>query len=205
MVAARVARRRIGAAIAVCSGLVLMRPAGGWAQPLVAPPLTVIDAVARALREYPSIGVAEAGRVQARAGLREAETAQLPRVNVRATATRYQKETIVSPIHGFTPGATPPFDETLLQTALDGSYMLFDAGGRDARLAGARLSADAAATAVEGVRHLVAARVVSSYARILTEREVLEAHDRRIAALAAQRTRVQRLLDGPSPGYDIPG
>ena len=173
----------------------LLAPARGAAQQARGPSLTVLDAVERALERYPSIRSAEAGRVEAAAGLREVETTRRPRLNLRATANQYQKKTVVSPIHGFTPGGTPPFDQTLFQTAVDGSYTLFDGGGREARIDQARFQAEAAGTAIEGVRDRVTARVVTSYARILSQRQILDAHDRRIAALQAEQERVGQLLE----------
>jgi outer membrane protein TolC len=59
---------------------------------------------------------------------------------------------IVTPIHGFTPGATPPFDEALIQGAATVSFTLFDGGARGARIRAARQdvgTADASVSASE--------------------------------------------------------
>lgn len=183
-------RRLAGATL-----LVLIAAVAGSAQQPMTPSLTLLEAVERAVDGYASIRAAEAGSVEARAGLREVETTRRPRLSLRSAATRYQKDTVVSPIHGFTPGATPPFNQTLFQTALDGTYTLFDGGGLAARIDQARFQVEAADTTIENARDLVTARVVTSYARILSQREILEAHDRRIEALEAQRTRVEQLLE----------
>ena len=172
--------------------LVTLAPAG--AQPAPTPALTLVEAVDRALAAYPSIRIAEAARAETAAGLREVETARRPRFDLRSTANQYQKNTPVSPIHGFTPDAAPPFNRTVFQTVLSGSYLLLDGGERNARVAQARWHADAAGADLASARAVVIARVASSYMRILSHRQVLDAHDRRLAALESERRRVEQLL-----------
>jgi outer membrane protein TolC len=155
--------------------------------------LPLETAVSRALAHYPTIGAAAAVEAEARATLGEAQAARLPEVHVRGSATHYQKPMLVSPIHAFQPGLTPPFDETLLQSAVTGTYTLFDGGARTARIDQVRSQVDASAAASRSTRDVVIAQVVATYSRVLGRSRTLDAHDRRIAALEAERDRVEQL------------
>jgi outer membrane protein, multidrug efflux system len=155
--------------------------------------LTLETAVGRALAHYPTVTAAAAAEAEARAVLGEAQAARLPDVQVRGSATRYQKPMLVSPIHAFQAGLTPPFDETLLQTVVSGTYTLFDGGARRAQIGQARSQVDAAAAASRSARDVVIAQVVASYSRVLGRSRALDAHDRRIAALDGERSRVEQM------------
>jgi outer membrane protein TolC len=155
--------------------------------------LPLETAVNRALAHYPSIRAAAAAEAEARATLGEAQAARLPDVQVRGSTMQYQKPTLVSPIHAFQPGLTPPFDETLLQSTVTGTYTLFDGGARSARIDQARSQVDASAAASQSTEDVVIAQVVASYSRVLGRSRTLDAHDRRIAALEAERDRVEQL------------
>jgi outer membrane protein TolC len=96
----------------------------------------------------------------------------------------------VTPIHGFGLDAFPPFDDTVLQADLTVRYSLYEGGGRAARGERARALAGAAGAAAEGAAQELIGRTVASYLRVLGLAEVLDAHGRRLEALAAERERV---------------
>jgi outer membrane protein len=99
---------------------------------------------------------------------------------------------LVTPIHGFEPGRTPPFHETLVQGGVILSYTLIDGGGRPARVRAARSQAEAAGAALAEAEQALVAGVVAAYLGVLSNRAVLEAHDRRRAALGAELERVRQ-------------
>lgn len=177
--------------VAAC-GLLLL-PVAVAAQTSSGPRLSLETAVAKALAHYPTIAAAAAGEAEARAMLGLAQAARRPDVLVRGSATQYQKPWLVSPIHGFQPGLTPPFDQTLLQTVVSGTYTLFDGGARQAQIDQARLQVEASAAASRSIEDVVIAQVVASYSRVLGRSRTLDAHDRRIAALDAERNRLEQM------------
>jgi outer membrane protein len=191
-------RRRVGGPpprlpILVACALLLSSVVAGAQSPPPAGRLPLETAVSRALAHYPTLTTAAAVEAEARALLGEAQAARLPDVHVRGSATQYQKATLVSPIHAFQVGQTPPFDETLLQTAVTGRYTLFDGGARRARIDQARWHVEASAAASEGIEDVIVAQVVSSYSRVLGRSLTLEAHERRLAALEAELDRVEQI------------
>jgi outer membrane protein len=157
--------------------------------------LTLTGAAARALVRYPSVAAAAAAEEEARAAAGEAGAARLPTATAVGSAFLYQKDMVVTPIHGFGEGLTPPFDDLLFQGALNLSYLLFDGGARRGRIRGAEAQAEATRAARDAVSQAVVDRVVSTYVEILGQQEVLSAHDRRIVSLRAERERVQKLLE----------
>ena len=158
-------------------------------------PLSLTAAVERALAEHPSIGGARATQAEASAAAGEAGAARLPSLALNASAFRYDDPMLVFPLHGLEPGFVPPFDETLMQAGATLSYTLFDGGARGARIRRARAEAEAADAGLGGAEQDLAIRVSGAYLEIVLQRQVLEAHDRRIAALEAERERVRRFLD----------
>lgn len=153
--------------------------------------LTLAEAVRRATEAHPSVRAAEAGTDAARARLEQAEAARWPDLSLVGSATQYQKPMVVHPIHGFTPGETPPFDETLLQGGARLGYTLFG-DGRSARVRSARAAAGAGRAANRSTRGEIASAVADAYLAVLTRRRALEAHDRRVAALEAELDRARR-------------
>lgn len=190
------------AAVPVVAGAQAL-PDGGHAGARPAPsaprvtgaPLTLFEAVARALEHVPSLKVAEAREDAAAAAAGEARAEWFPHLRLSAEATQFQEPMIVYPIHGFQPGQTPPFDETLFQAGASVEFLVFDGGARSARVRGARSRAAAARADVEVARQDVIARTVRTYLDVLGAREVLAAHARRMDALEAERTRVTRRLE----------
>jgi outer membrane protein len=185
--------RRPGLPALVACALLLLPVVAGAQAPSASQRLPLETAVSRALAHYPTLAAAAAAEAEARALLAEAQAARLPDVQVRGSATQYQKPTLVSPIHAFQIGQTPPFDETLLQAAVTGRYTLFDGGARRARIDQARWHVEASAAASQGGEDVIVAQVVSSYSRVLGRSLILEAHERRLAAIQAELDRVEQI------------
>ena len=157
--------------------------------------LSLPAAAARALARYPLVAAAAAAEQEARAAAGEAAAARLPQARAVGSALLYQKDIVVTPIHGFGEGVTPPFDDLLFQGGLNLSYLVFDGGARHERILGAEAQAEASRAVRDIVAQAVVNRVVSSYVEILGQQEVLAAHDRRIVSLASEQERVRRLLE----------
>jgi len=157
-----------------------------------APRLGLTEAVALALAHHPSLAAAEAERRAAEAGIADAEAAWRPRASLGASARQYQEPVPVTPIHGFGPGEFPPFDATLVRADLTVRYTLYDGGGRTARAERARALAGVAGAGAEGAGQELIGRTVGSYLRVLGLAEALDAHGRRLEALAAERERVEQ-------------
>lgn len=155
--------------------------------------ITLLEALDRARATHPSVQAAEADAASARAATGRVAADRWPDLSLRASATQYQEPMIVHPIHAFDPGATPPFDETLLDAGAYLDYTLFDFGARSARIRGARLGATAAEAGRSAAEQALLADVAGTYLEVLGLRRVLEAHDRRIASLEAERSRVRQL------------
>jgi outer membrane protein len=111
------------------------------------------------------------------------------------SATRYEQPYALFPIHGFNPSSIPPFNETIYSGALTLSYTLFDGWARPARVRQARSRLSAARESLHGTEQALLARVLSTYLDVLSRARVLDAQDRRIDAIEAERARVQRFLD----------
>lgn len=168
------------------------------------PQLSLAVAAERALAHYPAVAAAAAGSEEAQAAAGEVGAARFPTVKAVAAATQYQKNMVVTPIHGLGEGLTPPFDDLLLQGGLNVSYSLFDGGGRQARIRGAESQADAARAGLDAVRQAVVNRVVSSYVEVQGRQETLAAHDSRIVSLESERARARRLLEvGRAADVDV--
>lgn len=157
-------------------------------------PLSLADAVARALAAAPAVTAARAAEAAARAQLAEATADLAPVLGLAGSAFRHQKPALVTPIHGFSPGLFPSFDRNLLQGSLQLRYDLWDGGLRSARIAerAARLAAAEAATAA--AQGTAGSRAVGAYLALLTLDEQLAAHRQRDAALTAESSRIKQLL-----------
>lgn len=156
-------------------------------------------ALSHALEAHPAMAAAR-GRVEggeaARAG---AAAARLPSVALAGSATRYQEPMTVTPLHGFDPTRAPAFDETLIQGQATVSYTVFD-GSRGARIREADARAGQAEAGFDQTRQGMIARVTAVYLDVLTRRGVLDAHEQRLEALTAERTRVEQFLEeGQAP------
>lgn len=157
-------------------------------------PLTLADAVAAAMANFPGIaGSADTARA-ARDTAREAEAARLPALNFAANATRYSEPALATPIHAFDLRHAPSFDETLLQSSLTATYPVYDAGARESRISESRHNAESAEAATESERQNAASRAASAYATALGRAAIADAQRLRIEALQAERERVQKFL-----------
>lgn len=174
----------------------LMLPAAATGQRAAADPaqqtapVTLDEAIRRASETHPSIRASEAGTEAARARLDRSQADWWPNLSLVGSATQYQKPMVVHPIHGFTPGETPPFDETLLQGGARLDYTLFG-DGRPGRIRSARATAAASRAGTRSTSADVASEVAAAYLAALTRRRVLDAHDRRVAALEAELERAR--------------
>jgi outer membrane protein len=157
--------------------------------------LSLVDAVERALAHYPSAAASEARRDAAGAVAGQAAAARWPTVSIGLSATQYEKPTLVTPIRGFTPEATPPFDRTLFQSWGTLNYTVFDGGARSGRIEMTRELSASSEVGVDDARQTIMAAVATAYLGVLTRRGVLEANERQLAALGAERDRVDRLLE----------
>ncbi len=156
-----------------------------------AAPLTLREAVERALGTYPAVAAARADRVAAGHDLAAAEAARQPTVQAAAGGIYHDLPAVATPIHGFTPGEFPEFDRTTFQGTLTLDYLLTDGGVRAGRIRQAVAQAAAADAALTGAQQTTAAQVAAAYLQVLTGEETLDAHRRRIAALEAERDRVK--------------
>jgi outer membrane protein len=192
-------RRAIATAAALLlTGRLLAQPPGPAPEAPSADPrgsLTLHRAVELALATAPALAAARAQQEAATAALREAEAARRPTAHLGAAASQYQEPALVAPIHGFTPDLLPQFDRTLVQGELRVSYELYSGGARAARIDQHAAQAGAATSRVASEQQLAMARAAFAFLDILTLREALEAHDQRIAALAAEQRRVETMLD----------
>jgi len=130
-------------------------------------PVSLGEAIRRASETHPSIRASEAGTEAARARLDRAQADWWPDLSLVGSATQYQKPMVVHPIHGFTPGETPPFDETLLQGGARLDYTLFG-DGRPGRIRSARATAAASRAGTRATSADVASEVSAAYLAALT-------------------------------------
>lgn len=156
--------------------------------------LTLADAIARAQETYPSQLAAQAGVEASEAAVGVATAQRWPRLSTNASLTRFEEPMLVAPLHRFDITQRPEFDETLLRGDVTLAWTLFDGGARGARIGGARAEAAGSLAGRRSVEMELTAQVTVAYLEVLTARGVLEAQDRRIVALSAERRRVDELL-----------
>jgi outer membrane protein TolC len=176
-------------------GALLHPPA---ALPAPVPPadtLALRDAVRAALAHHPSLAAAEAAVARAEAGVREAGAARLPMLTSDASFMRFGEPMVVAPMHGFNPLQPPLFDRTLLQGSVTLGYTLFDGGARASRQNRARALVEAGHAGADGARSALIGSVVRAYVQLGAAREILAAHERRVAALERERDRAAQLYE----------
>ncbi len=175
--------------------LALGATTGARAQtPGSAPVLSLDSAIAAALATHPSIQAAEAQLDRADAGQLEARSAWLPSLSLDASAMKYQLPMVVAPLHGIDLRHLPNFDDKLAQGGVSLGWTVFDAA-RGPRVTRSRALAGAAASSADAATLDLLGQVARSYLRVRSTREVLEAHDRQVAALAAERDRAAKVFD----------
>lgn len=156
--------------------------------------LPLVEAIEQALAQYPTMGVADADLARARAVRGEALAAWFPSLSFSAAATRYEEQMPATPIHGFSPGILPAFNDAVAQYGLNATYTLFDGGRRRGRIRGARAYVAAAGSALDDARQSLMARVIIAYLAVLSGREILAAHDNRLAAMRAELSRAEQFF-----------
>jgi len=182
--------------------LAAVRPAASAAGPVLAEPqgapdstvLTLGEAVSSALAAHPTVGVARAEVDRAGAMVGEARSAYLPSVLAEGTLTRSEHPLVVAPLHGFNPQSPPAFADELVQGHLTVSYTLFDGGARRARLRRASASEEAASQGLAVAEAALLGEVTRAYLEVVSARELVLAHGRRVAALERERERAERML-----------
>jgi outer membrane protein TolC len=166
--------------------------------------LTLSEAVAAAMQNFPAVAVSTEEARAARAVIDESRAARRPALTLGANATHYSDPALATPIHGFDFRNPPEFDTTLLQSALTASYSIYDAGARDARVEEATHLAESADAAIDVARQQAAARAAAAYATALGRAEIVAAHRTRISALDAELRRVRLLREvGRAPQVEI--
>ncbi|HMU61549.1 MAG TPA: TolC family protein [Gemmatimonadales bacterium] len=169
-----------------------------------AAPLTLHEAVRLAIADYPTVAAAALRVVEADAAVGEATAARYPAVALAGSVVRYDEPMLVTPIHGFAPDLLPPFDETLIQGGATFTYTLYDGGARGSRVGQARAGAAAASAGHAMAQQALVARVVNAFATVLTQRQVLGATDRMLAALRAEGSRaMQRVAAGRGAELEV--
>jgi outer membrane protein len=156
-------------------------------------PLTVEAAVALALETEPSIAIAEAERDAANAARRNARSIIGPQVTLSGSAVRHDEPMLVSPIHGFTPGLIPEFDETLIQSALSGSLLLWDGGVARARVRQAEAVIGSADEGLAVARQALVARTSSVFFAVLAAADTVAAEDLRLQSIESELRRIEIL------------
>lgn len=158
--------------------------------------LTLAEAVELARRTHPSIGAARAGEDAAREAVGRARSGWWPRLGSQATVTEYSDPMLVAPLHGFDTiqFRRTQFEKTLIQGNVSLAWTVFDGGARSGRIRSARADAAGAAAGRTETEMGLTARVAIAYLKALSARGVLDARERRIEALRAERRRVDQLL-----------
>lgn len=159
-----------------------------------APPLTLEEAVRRALERSPRVEMARAQHAAALAGRTEAAGARFPQLGLATSAMRFEQPMIVAPLHGLDLRRPPVFDRTLLQGSISLSYTLFDGGARGAAVGGARAEAERARWEQLAVEGALIGEVARRYFEVLTASGVLLARQEGVAALRAESLRVEQAL-----------
>ena len=184
-----------GAVLALLASAPSGAGSGAWAQVTAArSELILSDAVDRALAYHPTVLAARAGFGAASASAGAAKSQRFPQLSAYALLTRFQQPMIIAPLHRFDVNRRPDFDRTLIGGQATLGYTLFDGGARGARIYGTRAEAAAVGYERHSTELALIANVTRAYLQVLTARDVLNAHDRQIAALEAERQRVSRLL-----------
>jgi outer membrane protein TolC len=164
---------------------------GGRAQ-AVAAQIDLVEAVRSARETHPSVAAADARIERAIQGASGVRAERLPTLSAQASVTRFAEPMVVAPLHSLDPANPPTFDDALVQSRLQLRYSLFDGGARGARIASGAAAIDGASRAAEAVEAELIEQVVAAYVEVLTARSVREAADVRVAALEAERERVER-------------
>lgn len=166
--------------------------------------LSLAEAARAALDSHPSVEMARQAVVAARASASEARAARLPSVALQGSVIRFQEPMVVAPFHGLDLSDPPPFDPTLVRGGATLAYTLFDGGARSGRIGRAEAVGRSTEAELAEARMDLLHRVVEAYLSVLTAREVLEAHRRRLEALEAEHDRARRFFEeGAAPRVEL--
>jgi len=162
--------------------------------------LTLIDAVAHALSDYPALAAARSRVAAAKEEAEQARADHGPRLFATLDGRRHGRPLPVTPIHGFGVDLFPEFDRTLVQGNLQASYTLFDSGVRREMMRQAEARIEAVRAGLDADQKSIAARVATLFAETLARRAQVDAQAQRLAAVRAELGRVeQRLAVGKAP------
>ena len=166
----------------------------GWSGSLSAQTLSVTEAARLTAERHPSRAAARASVLRAESGVRDVAAARLPLVATEASLTQHEEPMLFAPLHRLDQQHLPVFDRTLFQGSLNASYLLYDGGGRGARIDRAETLVTAAEAGDAGVAKALLADGVRAYVDVATATQVSAAHSRRIAAMVKERDRAAQLL-----------
>jgi len=176
-------RSRVSKAMALLVGLTWLTVAGWQAsraqetQPVDAPALTLRQAIDQALGKNPDAAMAQADLKAARAGLSQARTGLLPRLNfaedisrgndpVYVFGTRLRQQQFTSADFALN-SLNKPTPVGNFETRFSGSWMLFDWFGTQEQIRGAKFAAGSATAMSEQANQGIVLRVVEAYQAVL--------------------------------------
>jgi len=155
---------------------------------------TLGEAVREALANHPSTAVALEGVAGADAEIRQARASGLPTLSLQGEVVRYELPMVVAPLHTFDPARAPEFDETLIRSRAILSWLLFDGHATRASIEGSRAARDGLVAQRDDTSAKLIERTTKTYLETAVARQVLEASEERIIAVAAEQDRVERHL-----------
>ncbi len=156
--------------------------------------ITLFAAVRTALDAHPSVAAAHASELEAAARTGEAVAAWFPQLRVEGSFTQFQEPMVIFPLHRLDPNNFPDFNRSLVRGGVNLGYTLFDGGARGARIRAARAQQGVTEARREVAEMTLIADVGTAYLTIRSTAGVLEALGENLAALGAERDRVERLL-----------
>jgi outer membrane protein TolC len=165
---------------------------------LTAQTLTLAQALDLAERQHPALAAAQARVAAAEGREAAARGARLPGVAMTGALTRHQEPMVVAPLHSLNLGNPPAFDRTLIQGQLGVQYSVYDGGATGYRIRAADAALDAAGFGQTEAEMRVLEETTTAYVGLATARMVLDAARAQVAALEAERSRVERHLGAGS-------
>jgi len=165
------------------------------AQDAPPPSLDLFQAVERAVETHPALQAAGAAWRQADAQVGQAKAEWFPQLSARASLMQNQEPMLAYPLHELSATSMPTFDQTLIQGGVDLGWMVFDGGGRRARVGVARAQEEQAATNRQAVTIELVSQVTRGYLGVISTARVLDALGQHERALAAERARVVQFLE----------
>lgn len=187
MTISRWIRRRARSAVVAAACGVLPAPAAAQS-------LTLTEALDLAERNHPTLVAADARMTAAEESGAAARGARLPGLALTGSLTRHQEPMVVAPLHELNLGSPPAFDRTLVQGQLGIRYTLYDGGATGSRIRAADAGVDATEVMRTSAEMRVLEETVRAFVGLTTARTVLEASRAQVAALEAERARVERHL-----------